>query len=43
MPQIITATTNAAGTIGGTLGSAASQAVKKAGEGLQKLLGTGKK
>jgi uncharacterized protein involved in outer membrane biogenesis len=39
MPNIITATTQAAGKIGGTMGAAAGDAVKKAGEGLQRLLG----
>jgi hypothetical protein len=42
MPNIISATTQAAGKIGGTMGAAAGDAVKKAGEGLQKFLG-GKK
>ena len=42
MPEIIAATTQAAGKLGGTMGAAAGNAVKKAGEGLQKLLG-GKK
>ena len=41
-PEIIAATTQAAGKLSGTMGAAASDAVKKAGEGLQKLLG-GKK
>ena len=42
MPEIISATTRAAGNLGGTMGAAAGDAVKKAGEGLQKFLG-GKK
>jgi uncharacterized protein involved in outer membrane biogenesis len=42
MPEIISATTQAAGKIGGTMGAAAGDAMKKAGENLQKLLG-GKK
>jgi hypothetical protein len=42
MPNIIAATTQAAGKIGGTMGAAAGDAVKKAGEGLQKFFG-GKK
>lgn len=41
-PNIVAATTQAATKIGGTMGAAAGDAVKKAGEGLQKLLG-GKK
>lgn len=43
MPQIVAATTNAAAKIGGTMGAAAGESIKKAGEGLQKLLGGGKK
>lgn len=43
MPQIIAATTDAAGRLGGTMGSAASETLKKAGESLQKFLGSGKK
>lgn len=42
MPNIIAATTGAATKLGGTMGAAAGDAVKRAGEGLQKLLG-GKK
>lgn len=42
MPNIIAATTQAAGKLTGTMGAAAGDAVKKAGEGLQKMLG-GKK
>jgi hypothetical protein len=42
MPEIVAATTRAAGNIGGTMGAAASEAMKKAGEGIQKMLG-GKK
>lgn len=43
LPQIIAATTNAAGKIGGTMGAAASESLKKAGENLQKFLGGQKK
>lgn len=43
MPQIISATTQAAGKLGGTMGAAAGEAVKKAGEGLQKMFGGKKK
>lgn len=42
MPTIISATTQASGKLGGTLGAAAGDAVKKAGESLQKFFG-GKK
>jgi hypothetical protein len=42
-PEIVAATTKAAGSIGGTMGAAAGEAVKKAGEGLQKLLGGSEK
>jgi hypothetical protein len=42
VPEIIGATTQAAGKLGGTMGAAAGDAVKKAGEGLQKFFG-GKK
>lgn len=43
MPQIIAATTDAASTLGGTMGSAASESLKKAGENLKKFLGGNKK
>jgi hypothetical protein len=43
VPEIIAATTKAAGNIGGTMGAAAGEAMKKAGEGIQKMLGGGKK
>lgn len=43
MPEIISATTKAAGGLGGSVGEAAGDAMKKAGEGLQKMLGGGKK
>lgn len=43
LPQIIAATTDAAGKIGGTMGAAASESLKKAGENLQKFLGGEKK
>lgn len=43
MPEIIAATTKAAGGLGGSVGEAAGDAMKKAGEGLQKMLGGGKK
>ncbi len=42
VPNIISATTGAATTIGGTMGAAASDAVKRAGDSLQKWIG-GKK
>ncbi len=42
MPEIVAATTQAAGKLGGTMGAAAGDAMKKAGEGLQKIFG-GKK
>jgi len=42
LPNIIAATTQAAGNLGGTMGAAAADALKKAGEGLQKMFG-GKK
>jgi hypothetical protein len=40
--EIVGATTHAAGKIGSTAGAAATEGVKKAGEGLKKLLGGGK-
>ncbi len=42
MPNIIAATTGAASKLGGTMGAAGADAVKRAGEGLKSLLG-GKK
>jgi hypothetical protein len=40
--SIVSATTDAAGKVGGTMGAAASDAVKKAGESIKKLFGGGK-
>lgn len=42
LPNIISATTQAAGNLGGTMGAAAADALKKAGDSLQKMFG-GKK
>jgi uncharacterized protein involved in outer membrane biogenesis len=42
LPNIIAATTQAAGNLGGTMGAAAADALKKAGDSLQKMFG-GKK
>lgn len=43
LPEIIAATTKAAGSLGGAVGGAAGDVMKKAGEGLQKMLGGGEK
>jgi hypothetical protein len=42
-PNIVAATTDATGKLGGTMGAAASDALRRAGENLQKWIGGGKK
>lgn len=43
LPEIVAAATNAAGNLGGALDPGTAESIKKAGEGLQKILGGGKK